>query len=101
MTKLTEILCKYAAGEMTADKVNAELEKYNFNVRINPDRCKLTAAQIKDGWGMLDTGTGTLDPARMVNGELVNVDCGKMKAFFFHDGKEYAVHGKKLEEIVD
>ena len=100
MTKLNEILRQYTTGKKTANEVNKELEKHGFNVRIDPDRCNLTAAQVKDGWGMLDTGTGTLDPVRMVNNELVGVDCGEMKALFFHDGKEYAVHGKKLEEIV-
>lgn len=101
MTKQTEILLDYSYGKLSAGQANNELAKHGLNIRIDPNRCKLTAEQIADGWGLLDTGTGTLDPARMVNGELVNVDCGDMKAFFFHDGKEYVVHGKKLEEVVD
>lgn len=100
MTKLTEILRSY--GKKTVEEVNAELEANGFGeFKLDPDKCNFTDEQIKDGWGLLDTGTGSFDPARMVNGELVTYDGGCSEAIFYHDGKKYNVIGKKLEEVFE
>lgn len=99
MNKQTEILYNYVHGRLTADQANDELAQERLNIRINPNRCKLTDEQIADGWGLLDTGTGSLDPVQMRDGELLEMDCGDMSALFFHEDKMYLVHGKKLEEV--
>jgi len=96
MTKQTTMLFDYIGGKLSAEQANEELAKHGLNIRIDPNRCNLTDEQIADGWGLLDTGTGTMDPARMTDGKLVNVDCGDSYALFFHDGKMYEVKGKDL-----
>lgn len=51
---------------------------------------------IADGWGLLDTGTGTLDPVQVRDDELVDCDCGEMPAFVCLKGDWYAVEGRRV-----
>lgn len=99
MKTTIEIINAYAMGEITLDECNRRLREQGHPVMLDPNRCKLTPEMIADGWGLLDTGTGSLDPVQVKNMELVNADCGEMEALCILNGKMYAVHGKKLSEI--
>jgi hypothetical protein len=65
-------------------------------VMLDPDRPKLTPEMIEAGWGLLDTGTGTLDPVQVRDDELVDCDCGEMPAFVCLKGDWYAVEGRRV-----
>lgn len=99
MKTTTEIINAYAHGELTLVECNAKLAAIGSKLMLDPNLCKLTPEMIADGWGLLDTGTGSLDPVQVKNMELVNADCGEMEALCILNGKMYAVHGKKLSEI--
>ena len=94
--KFNEIIAKYTCGEATLEDTNAALKEAGANFHLDPTKNILSAEDILNGYGLLDTGTGTMDPARMTDGKLVNVDCGDSYALFFHDGKVYEVKGKDL-----
>lgn len=94
----TEVINAYAAGEITLAECNKKLKAMDSGIMLDPDRCKLTPEMVIQGWGLLDTGTGSLDPVRVENMELVDCDCGEMYALCILNGKTYEVHGKKLVE---
>lgn len=93
---IKEIMHKYTAGEFTLEQANAELEATNATFHLDPEKNTLSAEEIKLGFGLLDTGTGYMDKALMVGGQLVHADCGDMVAFFYQNGTTYRVHGNKL-----
>ena len=53
---------------------------------------------IEAGWGLLDTGTGTLDKVEVRDGHLVGCDCGEMYALCMIAGKVFPVKGAALTE---
>ena len=71
---MTEILNKYTAGQTTLEETNA------------------------NGFGLLDTGTGTLDKVEVRDGHLVGCDCGEMYALCMIAGKVFPVKGAALTE---
>lgn len=79
MSKVTETINAYAQGGITLEECN-----------------RLTPEMIADGWGLLDTGTGTLDPVQVRDDELVDCDCGEMPAFVCLKGDWYAVEGRRV-----
>lgn len=93
---INEILQAYTRGEFTLEQANAELEATNATFHLDPEKNTLSAEEIKLGFGLLDTGTGYMDKALMVGGQLVHADCGDMVAFFIQNGTTYRVHGNKL-----
>lgn len=66
---------------------------------IYVDALKRMTANV-DECGFLDTGTGSLDLVEIKDGELVNCDCGDMRAYVYYKGKCYNVNGKKLAEEI-
>ena len=92
-----EIIKAYTAGEMTLEAANAAMEAMGAMQRLNPDLHRI-APHEREYMGLLDTGTGTYDKVEARNGHLVGCDCGEMDAFFFMDGKMYAVYGSEIEE---
>ena len=92
----TEIILAYTRGDIALEEANSKLEDMGAGFRIDPDRCKLTPEMIADGWGLLDTGTGTLDPVQVRDDELVDTDLGDMPAFVFLKGTWYEVNGNKI-----
>lgn len=108
MTILTEILRLYTTGAKTADEVNAMLKEKGFNdIFLDPDKNKLTDEEIAEtivsdipeevsGYGMLDTGTGSLDKVKIENGVLINCDCGESYALVIIKDKMFEVAGTKL-----
>lgn len=90
---MKEILNAYTSGKISFEEANAAL------VEIGKlpicERGKFTKEQIADGWGLLDSGTATLDPVQSKDGELIGCECGEF-ALYFMGGKCYEVTGKKL-----
>ena len=54
-----------------------------------------TPAEV-NGWGLLDSGTGTLDKVRVKDGQLVGCDMGDAFAMVFVGGKTYEIKGTAL-----
>lgn len=96
--KSTEIILAYTAGEKTLEEINAALKELGVIFHLDPTRNEIKPEEVGH-FGLLDTGTTTLDKVEVKDGELVNADCGEMVAFCHLGGKTYAVKGKKLEEI--
>lgn len=91
-----EIIQAYVRGEIGLGECNEKLKAIGSGIMLDPDRAKLTPEMIQEGWGLLDTGTGYLDPVLVKDMELQNADCGEMVAFCFLQGKMYEVHSTKL-----
>ena len=108
MKKFDEIMQKYTAGEMNAEQANAALKAAGVTeFHLEPARNVLTEEQKRattvgyypeqaNGWGFLDSGTGTMDPCRIVNGELADCDMGESYALVIIAGRMYHVRGRKL-----
>ena len=101
-----KILNQYSNGEISLEEANNALKKMNTGFHLDPAKNDLTAEEIKNGTaGLLDTGTGSFDKVRIINGELefevnqVNPDgTVNMVAFVLMMGKTFRVEGKKLIE---
>ena len=106
---INEILQDYTASKVAVEEANAALAAKKANIRLNPGKNVLTEAELRattvgcypeqaNGFGLLDSGTGTLDKAEVRDGKLVNCDMGESYALFIICGKTYAVHGAVLAE---
>lgn len=95
--KTTEIIALYTAGEKTLEETNAALYEIRAGFHLNPERNTIQPDEV-GRFGLLDTGTKTLDKVEVKDGELVNCDCGEMYALCIFNGKTYKVEGKKLVE---
>lgn len=107
MKNINEIIAQYTAGEKTLEETNEALRAAGASLRLDPEKNALTEANKRattigyypdqaNGWGLLDTGTGTLDKVRVKDGKLVNCDCGAMYALLLIAGRRYAVRGGTL-----
>lgn len=106
--KITEIISKYTEGMATLEETNAALAEISAGLHLESGKNALTEDEIEEttaetaatasGWGLLDTGTGTLDKVEVRDGELVDTDCGEMYALCLIGGKTYRVHGTALAE---
>lgn len=117
MKSINEILKDYTAGEETLEDANAALKEAGAGYHLEPGRNVLTEEDRREttvgyfpeqanGWGLLDTGTGSLDKVHVVNGRLdyaVNevLPDGRtnMAAYVTICGKRYGVMGDKLAEV--
>ena len=104
---ITEILKNYTAGEITLEQANADLKAAGSGLYLDPTRNELTEEEIDvtvagetssqaDGYGLLDTGTGSLDKVQVESGKLVDNDCGDMPALVLIGGRVYHVKGDTL-----
>ena len=109
MSKLRDIIGKYTAGEPTQEAANKALEDAGAGFHLNPRKNVLTEAEKHattvgyypeqaNGYGLLDTGVGSLDKVQVKNGQLVNCDCGNLYALLSIAGKTYHVKGRLLAE---
>lgn len=96
MKSATEIIMAYTCGEIGLEECNKLLSEAAAGFQLDPERCKLTEEMVQNGWGLLDTGTGSMDPVLVKDMELQNADCGEMAAFCILKGRRYPVHGTKL-----
>ena len=104
---INEIMSKYTTGEITLEVANEKLKKAEAGIRLNPKKNVLTEEEKRattigcypdqaNGYGLLDTGTGTLDKVRCENGHLVGCDCGDSYALYIIAGRTYQVKGAEL-----
>ena len=108
MSKTTEIIDKYTAGEATLEETNAALAELGAGIHLEPGKHELSAEETAaakaetaanaNGFGLLDTGTGTLDKVEVRDGHLVGCDCGEMYALCMIAGKVFPVKGAALTE---
>lgn len=99
--KSNEILMKYTNGELSLQEANAALKECRAGVHLDPQRNYIQPGE-KDLFGLLDTGTGSLDKVRIhTDLHITNGDCGDMPAICFFNGKKYRVHGDRLGEVIE
>lgn len=105
MKNVNEILSLYTAGEKTLEQTNEELKAAGVGFHLDPNKNSLTPAEIMEtktfpvveGWGLLDSGTWSLDKVQVLGGELIH-GMGDAFALLFIGGKRYKVHDTSLEE---
>lgn len=109
MKQLKEIIGKFSAGELTVEAANKALANAGASFRLNPAKNLLSEDEKRattvgyypeqaNGYGLLDTGTGSLDKVQIQNGHLLNCDCGDLYALVAIAGKTYRVNGRFLTE---
>ena len=96
--KATEIIRAYTAGEKTLEETNAALKEAGAGFHLDPTRNEIKPDEVGH-YGLLDTGTGSLDKVKVEDGHLVNADCGDMYALCTLADKVYVVKGTELLEI--
>ena len=96
----TEVISAYAHGELTLEECNRRLKELGSAPLRDPLEPKITPEMAKQGYCLLDTGTGSYDVVRVVDGELVDSDMGEMAAFvLLGDGKWHEVRGKRVMDL--
>ncbi len=111
------ILGKYTSGEADLEETNAALREAGASLWLDPERNTLTEEELDvtitgetpeeaNGWGLLDTGTGTMDKVQVTDGALgyavnqVNADGStNMAAYVLIGGERYEVFGDRLGEV--
>ena len=97
MVDINKILKQWADGEKTVEETNEALK--GTGIYVDPDKQKIAegegAVYCEDlskinGYGLLDTGTGTLDKVKIKNGKLVD-SIGNMAALVLVGGVHYKV----------
>ena len=74
---INETLSKYTAGEITLEQANEELKAAGAGFHLDPNKNVLTEEEKRattighfpdqaNGFGLLDSGTGTLDKVRVI-----------------------------------
>ena len=106
---INETMSKYTAGEITLEQANEELKKAEAGFHLDPNKNVITEAEKRqtvvgyypeqaNGFGMLDSGTGTMDKVQVKDGHLVGCDCGDSYALYIIAGRIYQVKGTELVE---
>lgn len=96
INQVNRIIAKYTAGKATLEETNADLKLLGVDLRID---LKANAIQPDEvgKYGLLDTGTGTLNKVAVKDGKLVDTNCGEMHAICIFDGRLYTVVGDELK----
>ena len=92
----TEVISAYAHGELTLEECNRRLKELGCATLRDPLEPKITPEMVKQGYCLLDTGTGSLDVVQVRDGQLVDSDMGEMAANVLLKGKWYEVKGKTV-----
>lgn len=92
----TEVISAYAHGELTLEECNRRLKELGSAPLRNPLEPKITPEMAAKGYCLLDTGTGSYDVVRVVDGQLVDSDMGEMAAYVLLGGKWHEVKGRKV-----
>ena len=117
MSDINKILRDYTAGEADLETTNTALAEAGAGYHLEPGHNEITEKDRREtavgyypeqalGWGLLDTGTGTLDKAWVefeylqnpVN-EVLPDGSVNMEAYITICGKIYRVLGSKLSEM--
>ena len=106
MNNIEKILRDYTEGLATLEETNAALKAAHTPFHLNPEKNTITEAE-RATHGLLDTGTGTMNKVRVVDGHLehavneVQKDGSvNMLAYVYFNGKRYQVRGAELVEGV-
>ena len=117
MKTINEVMQKYTAGEIEAAEANEKLKELGATYHLTPGKNVLTEEEKRattvgyypeqaNGYGLLDTGTGSLDKAKVTNGRFAHpintvMPDGKpnMIAHFVIAGHTYKVMGDALAEM--
>ena len=95
--KATEIIAKYTSGEASLVETNAKLKEIRAGFHLDPERNVIQPGE-EDRFGLLDTGTGTLDKVEIRDGKVLGFNAGGMFALCMFNGKTYTVDGDALVE---
>lgn len=98
MNHITDLIARYTCGEATLRETNEALKTAGATFYLDPGRNTI-AEDERDRYGLLDTGTGTMDKVEVENMRLKHADCGKMHARCIFQGETYWVEGSKLVPI--
>ena len=112
---INEIINDYTSGKTPVEETNAALKEANAGFHFEPGQNTLTAEEIADtvggprpedadGWGLLDTGTGSLDKVHVEHGVLTGGAINQvredgsttMTAYVHIGGYTYEVYGDAL-----
>ena len=105
MKKIEKILRDYTEGVTSLEDTNAKLLEAGFWGPLDPKRHEITDAE-RTTHGLLDTGTGTLDKVRVVDGKRLEHAVNEvqpdgsvnMGAEVYFNGRRYTVRGAELVE---
>lgn len=92
--ELETIIRDYTTGEKTLAEVNEALAAAGTGLKLDPEKNVIQPGE-EHAYGLLDTGTGTLDKVRVKGGRLVH-SVGSMHARVFWQGQWYEVQGDAL-----
>ena len=102
MDKITKILLDYTSGKTPLGETNRALEDAGSDIRLNPAKNLFTPEEA-EGYGLLDTGTGSMEKVHVTAGVLDNAvnealpDGGtNMTAYVLIGGQKYEVKGVAL-----
>lgn len=111
---IADILFKYTTGEATLEETNDALKEAEAGFRLEPGRNEITPDEMAlttvgdtpeeaNGFGLLDTGTGSMEKVHVANGKLdeainqVNQNgTTNMLAFVIIGPNRYEVKGDTL-----
>lgn len=115
---INDIIKDYTSGKIPVTEANAALKEAGAGFHFEPGQNTLSDEDIAgtvggprpqdaEGWGLLDTGTGTLDKVRVTGGKLdhpVNrvLDDGitSMRAYVYIGGYTWEVYGDTLGAVM-
>ena len=113
---IADILFKYTTGEATLEETNDALKEAEAGFNLEPGRNEITPDELAlttvgdtpeeaNGFGLLDTGTGSMEKVHVTNGKLdeainqVNHDgTTNMLAFVIIGPNRYEVKGDTLTD---
>lgn len=113
---IADILFKYTTGEATLEETNDALKEAEAGFTLEPGRNEITPDEMAlttvgdtpeeaNGFGLLDTGTGSMEKVHVTNGKLdeainqVNHDgTTNMLAFVIIGPNRYEVKGDTLTD---
>ena len=91
MSKINEIMTNYTSGKKSLEDTNFALKGAGAGFCLDPMHNNLTAEKIDAGYGLLDTGTGSLDMVQIKGGKLVDTNVGGMYALVWIKNNVYHV----------
>ncbi len=109
MNSTEKMIHQYTAGKVSLEDANAALKEAGCGFLLDPERCALTEEEIRkttvgaypdmaNGWGLLDTGTGSLDKVEIQGGKLIGGGIGRMYGMVYMAGRSYQVDDDTLAE---
>ena len=112
---INQIINQYTKGEITPEEANAALKEAGVGFHFEPGQNTLTPEEIAEtrvgdgpedatGWGLLDTGTGSLDKVHVEHGMFTGGAINQvredgpttMTAYVHIGGYTYEVYGDAL-----